>query len=101
MIGVNTRKVVSSNSRKKGGRQVVSASSGRSDSRLEAIEHRSSGRPSAPAASRVRLKGFSYREIEKLLKVSTSFIAQTHRKYLGGIARLKLKYQGSKSYLTK
>ncbi|MDP8934033.1 MAG: hypothetical protein M3N42_07775 [Cyanobacteriota bacterium] len=52
--------------------------------------------------SRVRLKGFSYRETEKLLKVSKSFIAQTHRKYLGGgIVGLKLKYQGSKSYLTK
>jgi len=39
------RKVVSSNSRKKGARQVASASSGRSESRQQAIEDRSSGRP--------------------------------------------------------
>jgi transposase len=47
------------------------------------------------------LQGFSYREIEKRLEVSTSFIAQTQRKYLSlGSAGLKLKYQASKSYLT-
>jgi hypothetical protein len=37
------RKVVNSNSRKKGGIQVVSASSRRSNSRQQAIEDRSSG----------------------------------------------------------
>jgi transposase len=53
-------------------------------------------------AVKLRLKGFSYLEIEKRLEVSTIFIAQTHRKYLaGGVAALKLKYQGLKSYLTK
>jgi transposase len=50
---------------------------------------------------KLRLQGFSYREIEKRLEVSISFIAQTQRKYISqGIAGLKLKYQGSKSYLT-
>jgi hypothetical protein len=44
---------------------------------------------------KLRLKGFSYREIEKLLQFPTSFIAPTHRKYLaGGVAALKLKYPG-------
>jgi len=53
-------------------------------------------------AVKLRLKGFSYREIEKRLEFSTSFLAPTHRKYLaGGVAALKLKYPGSKSYLTK
>lgn len=53
-------------------------------------------------AVKLRLKGFSYREIEKRLEFSTSFIAPTHRKYLaGGVAALKLKYPGLKSYLTK
>jgi len=53
-------------------------------------------------AVKLRLKGFSYREIEKRLYFSTSFIAPTHRKYLaGGVAALKLKYPGLKSYLTK
>jgi len=51
MVCVNKRKVVNSHSRKKGGIQVVSASSGRSDSRLQAIEDRSSGRPWAPAVA--------------------------------------------------
>lgn len=52
-------------------------------------------------AVKLRFQGFSYREIEKRLEVSTSFIAQTQSKYLSlGIAGLKLKYQGSKSYLT-
>jgi transposase len=32
-------------------------------------------------AVKLRLKGFSYREIEKRLEFSTSFIAPTHRKY--------------------
>jgi transposase len=51
---------------------------------------------------KLRLKGFSYREIEKLLQFSTSFIAPTHRKYLAGeVAPLKLKYPSLKSYLTK
>jgi transposase len=51
---------------------------------------------------KLRLKGFSYREIEKILEFSTSFIAPTHIKYLaGGVAALKLKYPGLKSYLTK
>ena len=46
-------------------------------------------------AVKLRLKGFSDREIEKLLEFSTSFIAPTHRKYLaGGVAALKLKYPG-------
>ena len=46
-------------------------------------------------AVKLRLKGFSYREIEKRLEFSTSFIAPTHRKYLaGGVAALKLKYPG-------
>jgi transposase len=40
--------------------------------------------------------------MEKRLEVSTSFIAPTHRKYLArGVAALKLKYPGLKSYLTK
>ncbi|WP_445242869.1 helix-turn-helix domain-containing protein [Microcoleus sp. N3A4] len=38
-------------------------------------------------AVKLRLKGFSYREIAKRLEVSTSFIAQTHRKYLAGKSR--------------
>jgi transposase len=50
---------------------------------------------------KLRLQGFSYREIEKRLEVSISFIAQTQRKYISqGLAGLKLKYRGSKSYLT-
>jgi transposase len=53
-------------------------------------------------AVKLRLKGFSYREIEKPLEFSTSFIAPTHRKYLAGeVAALNLKYPGLKSYLTK
>ncbi len=53
-------------------------------------------------AVKLRLKGFSYRQIEKRLYFSTSFIAPTHRKYLaGGVVALKLKYPGLKSYLTK
>jgi len=53
-------------------------------------------------AVKLRLKGFSYRELEKRFEFSTSFIAPTHRKYLpGGVAALKLKYPGLKSYLTK
>ena len=53
-------------------------------------------------AVKLRLKGFSYREIEKRLEFSTNFIAPTHRKYLvWGVAALKLKYAGLKSYLTK
>jgi putative transposase len=53
------------------------------------------------AVKKLRCQGFSYRESEKVLEVSTSFIVQTQRKYLSlGIAGLKLKYQGSKSYLT-
>ena len=53
-------------------------------------------------AVKLRLKGFSYRQIEKRLYFSTSFIAPTHRKYLaGGVAALKLKYPGLKSYLTQ
>ena len=52
-------------------------------------------------AVKLRFKGFNYREIENKLEVSTSFIAPTQRKYLSlGIAELKLKYQGAKSYLT-
>jgi transposase len=44
-------------------------------------------------AVKLRFQGFSYREIEKRLEVSTSFIAQTESKYLSlGIAGLKLKY---------
>jgi transposase len=50
---------------------------------------------------KLRLQGFSYREIEKRLEVSISFIAQTQRKYISqGIAGLKLNDRGSKSYLT-
>jgi hypothetical protein len=42
-------------------------------------------------AVKLRLKGVSDLEIEKLLEFSTSFIAPTHRKYLaGGVAALKL-----------
>jgi hypothetical protein len=53
-------------------------------------------------AVKLRSKGFSDREMEKLLEFSTSFIAPTHRKYLaGGVAVLKLQYPGLKSYLTK
>ena len=53
-------------------------------------------------AVKLRLKGFSYRETEKRLEVSASFIVPTHRKYLaGGVVALKLKYPGLKSYLTK
>ncbi len=53
-------------------------------------------------AVKPRFKGFSYLEIEKRLEFSTSFIARTHRKYLaGGVAALKLKYAGLKSYLSK
>ena len=53
-------------------------------------------------AVKLRLKGFIYPETEKRLEFSTSFIASTHRKYLaGGVAALKLKYPGLKSYLTK
>lgn len=53
-------------------------------------------------AVKLRLKRFSYREIEKRLEFSTSFIAPTHRKYLAWrVAALKLKYPGLKSYLTK
>src|SRR6476469_3283314 len=53
------------------------------------------------SAVRLRLRGFSYREIEQKLEVSTSFIAQSQRKFLTqGIAGLKLGYRGSKSYLT-
>ena len=53
-------------------------------------------------AVKLRLKGVSDLESEKLLEFSTSFIAPTHRKYLaGGVAALKLQYPGLKSYLTK
>jgi transposase len=49
-----------------------------------------------------RSNRYSYREIEKRLEFSTIFIAQTHKKYLtGGVAALKLKSPGLKSYLTK
>lgn len=52
-------------------------------------------------AVKLRLRGFSYREIEERLEVSTSFIAQTQRKFLiYGIRGLKLGYRGSKGYLT-
>jgi len=52
-------------------------------------------------AVKLRFLGFSYREIKERLGVSTSFIAQTQRKFLAqGIPGLKLGYQGSKSYLT-
>ncbi len=53
-------------------------------------------------AVKPRFKGFSYLEIEKRLEFSTSFMARPHRKYLvWGVAALKLKYAGLKSYLTK
>jgi len=53
------------------------------------------------AAVKWRLSGKSYAEIQSLLGVSVSFIAQTQRKYLErGLEGLKLEYQGSKSYLT-
>ncbi len=53
------------------------------------------------AAVKWRLSGKSYAEIQSLLGVSVSFIAQTQRKYLKrGLEGLKLAYQGSKSYLT-
>lgn len=52
-------------------------------------------------AVKLRFLRFSYREIKERLGVSTSFIAQTQRKFLTqGISGLKLGYQGSKSYLT-
>ncbi|MEG4348311.1 hypothetical protein QUA70_26775 [Microcoleus sp. LAD1_D5] len=46
----------------------------------------------------LRLKEFSYRETEKRLEVSTSFIAQTHRKYLAGNRGIKVKISRLKSY---
>ena len=53
-------------------------------------------------AVKPRFKGFSYLEIEKRLEFSTSFMVRHHRKYLvWGVAALKLKYVGLKSYLTK
>jgi putative transposase len=53
------------------------------------------------AAVKWRLSGKSYAEIQSLLGVSGSFIAQTQRKYLErGLEGLKLEYKGSKSYLT-
>jgi transposase len=53
------------------------------------------------SAVSLRLRGFSYREIEHRLEVSTSFIAQSQRKFLTqGIQGLKLGYRGSRSYLT-
>lgn len=52
-------------------------------------------------AVRLRLFEKSYREIQDLLGVSISFIAKSRQKYLErGIEGLKLRYQGSKSYLT-
>jgi transposase len=51
-------------------------------------------------AIKQRLLGLSYQEIEERLGVSTSFIAKSKKKYLErGVAGLKLRYQGSKSYL--
>ena len=50
-------------------------------------------------AVKLKLKGFSYREIEKRLEFLTSFIAPNHRKYLaGGVPALKLKYPFKKLF---
>lgn len=52
-------------------------------------------------AVRLRLLGISYQVIKQRLGVSTSFIAQSQKKYKErGLAGLKLGYQGSKTYLT-
>jgi len=50
---------------------------------------------------RLRLLGVNYQAIKQRLGVSTSFIAQSQRKYKErGLAGLKLGYKGSKTYLT-
>ena len=52
-------------------------------------------------AVRLRLLGVNYQAIKQRLGVSTSFIAQSQRKYKErGLAGLKLGYKGSKTYLT-
>ena len=51
-------------------------------------------------AVKLRLLGFSYKEIVVALGVSTSFIAHIQKRYLSqGISGLKLGYLGSESYL--
>ncbi len=53
-------------------------------------------------AVKLRLLGLDYKSIEVSLGVSTSFIAQTQRKYLlQGVSGLSLGHQGSRSYLTR
>ncbi len=53
-------------------------------------------------AVKLRLLGLDYKSIEVSLGISTSFIAQTQRKYLlQGISGLSLGRQGSRSYLTR
>jgi len=48
----------------------------------------------------LRLLGLCYQVIQQRLGVSTSFIAQTQRKYKErGLEGLKLGYKGSKTYL--
>jgi len=52
-------------------------------------------------AVKLRLLGISYQEIANNLGVSISFIAKVQRQYTArGIDGLKLKYKGSKGYLT-
>lgn len=52
-------------------------------------------------AVKLRLLGISYQEIANNLEVSISFIAKVQRQYTErGIDGIKLKYKGSKGYLT-
>jgi transposase len=52
-------------------------------------------------AVRLRLLGFTYQEIAKILNVSSSFIAKNQKKFNErGVSGLKLQYKGSTGYLT-
>ena len=53
-------------------------------------------------AVRMTLKGYRHREIIEILQVSSGFISKWKQEYIvNGIEGLKLKYQGSKGYLSQ
>lgn len=53
-------------------------------------------------AVRMTLEGYKHQEIKKVLQVSSGFISKWKQEYiLNGTKGLKLKYRGSKGYLTK
>lgn len=51
-------------------------------------------------AVQMRLEGYTYKEVERVLQVSAGFISQWQQAYQAqGVAGLKLAYKGSTSYL--